>query len=267
MAIVAQDIINKMRQVGLDAEGSDYYRDDIDLIPAINAGIDWLVAVINSALGANKLSEESLRELMFVAVYQTSRYSRVNLEELQDEIWTILSVMPKPTVYQADTLIKDPIVPTYITPSGGESTSLLRTDLAYRESDYSAKRLTIEEWNKNKGNPFSAGNTIIDAESCPDLIEYAYLDPIGYFTSGEIGVSTGREIEIRPLIPNDFVAVSYVKYPNKVADNSDLIELPISLTNLLYQKSLQFVSYKQGDDTTIHNVTANDIQILLNAML
>jgi hypothetical protein len=267
MAIVAQDIIDKMRQVGLDAEGSDYYRDDIDLIPAINAAMDWLVAVINSALGANKLSEESLRELMFVAVYQTSRYSRVNIEELADEIWTILAVMPKPTVYQADSLIKDPVTPSYVTPAGGESTSLLRTDLAYRESEYSAKRLTLEEWNKNKGNPFSAGNNIIDASNCPDLVEYAYLDPIGYFTTAEIGGSTGREIEVRPFLDKDFIAISYVKYPTKVTANADLIELPISLTNLLYQKSLQFVSYKQGDDTTIHNVTANDIQILLNAML
>jgi hypothetical protein len=268
MAIIVQEIIDKMRQVGLDAEGADYYRDDIDLIPAINAGIDWLVAVVNSALGASKLSEESLREITLTKIYQTSRYSRVYLDpaDLGHSVWTILSIMPKPLVYQTDVADKQPVTPVYVEPAGGEANSALRPEFSFIESDFYAKRLTLEEWNVNKKNPFKAGNVITDVE-CEDLLEYAYLDPIIYSTGSTVPVDTGIELTIRPELSKDFVAISYVKYPNRVAANTDAIELPLSMSNLLYQKALQFVSYKQGDDTTVYNVTANDINILLNSML
>ena len=54
----------------LDAEGSDYYRDDLDYIPAINAAIQWLTSVVNLALGGDKLGEEFFRDIAFSGIFQ-----------------------------------------------------------------------------------------------------------------------------------------------------------------------------------------------------
>ena len=77
MPIPAQQVIDRVRQVGLDAEGADYYDDVIDIIPAINASIEWLTAVISSAFGQKKMGEEVFQDLVQARVFQTSNFSRI----------------------------------------------------------------------------------------------------------------------------------------------------------------------------------------------
>lgn len=356
MPIAAQDIIDRVRRVGLDAEGSDYYRDDIDIIPAINASIEWLTAVINSAFGQKKLGEEVFQDLVQARVFQASDFSRVflNSTDLGHEVWTILGVYINPEVKQGGFLtgtflqaLSSPTIPratiqyptgtdmsvitagsnvafTYIDKSTGlevtntfnviavnDSTDAIlidtspifdlntqldtgdtitakqvfltssvtsspvintltnsedseyRPDLVHLSSEKSAKRLTIEEWAKNIKNPFSAGNEILPL-NC-DLLEYAYLNYADY-SAVEVPYTVPREIEIRPDVSNDVVTVFYAKKPSKISVATDNIEFPEFFSNWVYNKTLQYISFKQGDGTTIHTVTSTDINALLQSI-
>ena len=278
MPIPAQQVIDRVRQVGLDAEGADYYDDVIDIIPAINASLEWLTAIISSAFGQKKMGEEVFQDLVQSRVFQASNFSRIffNNTDLGHEIWTILGVYINPKVKQGGLLrgIFTNAIPNITTPkaiisypvgtdlsvitagsdvdftyvdkstsnevtntfnviavndisdsilidtspitdlgtqldvgdavvakqiflvssqtfipkiltTATEETSLYRPDLVHLESNKSAKRLTVEEWAKNKDNPFRPGNDVLPA-NC-DHIEFAYLNYADYTAPDERG--------------------------------------------------------------------------------
>lgn len=429
MPIATQTIIDRIRRVGLDAEGSDYYTDTEDLIPAINAAIKWLVSVINIGFASNKLSEETFRELVKVKMFQANDYSRIMIDPvvIGHDVWTILAVYPKPTTNQSasaipctgtniftdgdngtmetditglntttgDTLVKSSdqafagsfsakytagvqttvvalgrkmigtdngisvtkglsyefTARVYI-PSGGtalERPTLARViiipdptasgifssgtfvsawkvgvsdfdtwveikskatatasakafptvaqslwdlvaggviytdnievkcvasaedsffidNISFLSSEYSAKRLTSEEWNENRGNPFAAGNTIQTPATCPELATYAYKNFADY-TSLTYNIPVSREIEVRPSVADELVGVEYLKVPDIVTAVTDNIEFPVAFENLIYEKALNFISFKQGDNTTINSVTNADLNLLVQSIL
>ncbi len=250
--ISVQTVVDRMKSV-LDAEGSDRYLFDQDFKPAINSSIDWLVSVFNSAFSDSKLSEEDLRELVKTTIWQTNAYSRIFLNELDlgYKIWSILAVYPKPTITPTTTppVLPSPEISTFM---GG---------ISYLSSSNSAKRLTIEKWNKNDKNVFSAGNSILTGS----LESYAYLGHIDYRSSTYN--SGGEEIEIRPSLNGEFVGVALLKSPDKISSISDSIEFPETILDLLFQKALNFVAYKQGDRTSLYSVTNQDIATLVKLMV
>jgi len=65
----------------VDPNGSDYYTFNLDYKPAIDYATYHLTALIRSLLGSNKFSEEALRELTSIQMFQTSKYSRVNIPD------------------------------------------------------------------------------------------------------------------------------------------------------------------------------------------
>ena len=285
MPILTSVITDRMTRVGLDAENATYYDINLDLIPAVNAAIEWLVSVINSAYGSSKFSEEFFRELTNSAVFQTNNYSRINFTEdttFNDGIWTIIAVYPNPTC-DKDVLDATVLNSSYTAQAGSgtpagvsvstagvtllKHQSLYRPELVHIESDYDCKRLTSEEWIQSKRNPFAAGNEIET-----NHVEYAYISHIDHTTyKGTTGhvyrdyYSQVNEIEIRPALSRELVTMIYVKRPDLVNAVTDNIEFPETVTNLLYEKAMQFVSFKQGDGTNIYTVTNNDIQALINA--
>lgn len=363
MPIAAQEIIDRVRQVGLDAEGADYYNDTLDIIPAINAAVEWLTAVINSAFGQKKMGEEVFQDLVHARVFQASDFSRVyfNSTDLGHELWTILGVYISPIVRGGGTLngtlnasvsgskaiiqfeqgldltappislsVGQQVEFTYIDKTTGNTavstftilsisngsdqvmfntlpitdlgvfldstvfdgtghsidakkiytepyttslpkatstptpeSSLYRKDLAHLSSEKSAKRLTIEEWAKNTGNPFAPGNNILPI-NC-DTLEYAYLNYADY-SAADVPYSVPTEIEVRPSVANKVVTVFYSKKPGKIVQATDNIEYPAFFANWIYDKTLQYISFKQGDGTTIHTVTSADINTLLQSI-
>ena len=356
MPIPAQQVIDRVRQVGLDAEGADYYDDVIDIIPAINASLEWLTAVISAAFGQKKMGEEVFQDLVQARVFQASNFSRVffNSTDLGHEVWTILGVYIDPKVKQGGLLrgsfvaaIASPTAPkatisyppgtdmtvitagsnvdfTYIDKSTStevtntfnviavndatdsilidtlpvtnlgdqlnagdemvakqifltssqtstptilstatEETSLYRKDLAHLESDRSAKRLTIEEWAKNKKNPFRPGNTVLP-ENC-EHINFAYLNYADY-SAAEVPYTVPTEIEIRPSVANKIVTVFYAKKPSLIVAGTDTIEFPGFFTSFIFTQTLHYISIKQGDQTTLNTISNADIQNLLNSI-
>ncbi len=249
----AQELRNQIR-FALDAENSDHYRDDLDIIPAINASIKWLTSVVNTAYGQDKIGEEFFRELSSSGVFRTSDTSRVSLAVFPSEAWSILAVYPKPTTKSITG------VPVPITPDNGRSYYL--PNKLHVSSQLSCKRLNLEQWSVNYDNPFEAGYQ--GDQICDTLKLYAYLTPINYQ-----GYSTSyltQELEIRPSSPNEEVTIFWAKKPTQIVALTDEINFPHSVFQLLFDKALNYIAYKQGDQTNIYGVTSQDIQQLLTVL-
>lgn len=252
MPVPVQDIIDQMR-FALDAEGQDYYDDNRDFIPSINASVRWLVNVINQAIGENKVSEEVLVDLSTVDVFYTSKNSRVSLNVFPSEVWTIIGVYPKPVVDDTGNAYTPPV---------SNINSAHRTDKYFIESEYSCKRLNAEEWNENSDNPFEAGYKKADL-NCPDVLDFAYVGPKNY---GSNGSGLTREIEIRPYIPEENVAVEYIRKHDKITLVTDDVEFPDTLFQMIFNRALKYIAYKQGDQTNLFAVTSEDIEQLINSV-
>lgn len=292
MAILVQAIADRVRGTGLDAEGSDHYRDDLDIIPAVNSAMTWLVNVVNQALSERKMSGEIFRELTLARIWQTNGFSRFafNPSDTGHGLWTVLSLHPKPKVWMPAMNAGD--FPAYSTwfhsqiaanqnkegingpivsrrPLTGalleKHESVFRPELAYIESDYDCKRLTHEEWVRNKKNPFKPGN-IIKSADCDD-IRYAYLDPTDYNTvAGGYVTAQPYEFEIRPELKHQLICMVYLKVPAQVALVTDSVPFPDSFFDMMVSKTLQIISHKQGDNTNIFSVAARDIQTLISSI-
>lgn len=235
----------------LDAEGSDHYRDDLDYIPAINAAVKWLTNVVNSAYGQNKIGEEFFRDLSYSGVFRTSDSSRVSLNSFPSEVWTILAIYVKPKTEGIQG------IPAPATPNPKQSYYM--ANLLHLSSRLDCKRLSVEEWARNSENPFEQG---YDGDSvCDALKEYAYLNPINYRLQSILS-----EVEIRPSIVNDYVTIFWVKKPGVITSINDDIDFPASVFQLLFDKALNYIAYKQGDQTTLYSVSSNDIQQLMTIL-
>lgn len=249
----ALELRNQLR-FALDAEDSDHYRDDLDIIPAINASIKWLTSVVNSAYGQNKIGEEFFRELSNSGVFRTSDTSRVSLTIFPSEVWSILGVYANPTTRKISG------VPAPATPDATRSYFL--TDRLHVSSTDPCKRLNIEEWATNYDNPFEAGYQ--GDQICDTLKLYAYLNPINYLQTSSSYLT--QELEIRPSVPNKEVTIFWAKKPSQIVTLNDEINFPNSVFQLLFDKSLNYIAYKQGDQTNLYGVTAQDINQLLNVL-
>lgn len=248
--IPVQTIVDRVTSI-LDAEGSDRYLFDQDFKPAINLTKDWVVAVFNKAFADKKLSEENLKELIQTKVWTTSTFSRVRIDPTVVNVWSILGIKPKPVVYPVAS------IPTV---GANPDTSTLETGVSYISSDFSARRLTIEEWNENKNNIFEAGNNI----STVSFTEYAYLNQGDYSSSSYASVG---ELEIRPNIPTEFVGITYLRYPADITVIGDDVEFPETLINLIVNKVANYISFKQGDQTNLFSVSAAEIVTLVKLMM
>jgi hypothetical protein len=254
MAIAVQTIIDRL-QSALDADGQgDYYLFDQDYKPAINYAIDYMVGVINTRLEGEKGSLESLRELIKTRVYQSSNYSRVSFDS-SDDVWSVLAVYINPTVAR-DNGVALP------NPATTPAASYLIDGASHLSAEDSAKRLTLEEWNETKGNPFVSGNNIITTSP---FKQYAYLSFNDY--SSTYQYDSVSEIEVRPTINGELVSISFLRYPTLVSLVTDNVEFPQSMTNLITTLALRWIAYKQGDNTNIYSVSDRDIQTLFNTAL
>lgn len=271
MPITAQSIIDKVRQA-LDAEEAPtspqlgYYDDLKDIIPNINNAIDWLVGTSVSYLEEKKFQSELLRELIQTKIWQASINSRIALTtqlargSAGVEIWTILNVYPKPTVAPRNPVTVSPTPPN----------SVFRPDVSFISGDRTAKRLTFQEWNKNRGNPFQSGNLIFQENNAPDLVDYAYLNASDYTSTNYVLSGTAPviwEIEIRPSVASQLVGVTFVAIPSKITANGQSIQFPEMASNLLYEKTLRLISIKQGDKTNLATLTDEELTQQLKAII
>jgi hypothetical protein len=242
-----------MQQV-IDAEGSERYLFDQDYKPAINATLETIIAMLNTAFAEKKLAPEALREITKIQVWQTNSYSRISYDPAETgfPLWTILAVYPKIVVNKG----------VSATSQTDKAKSVFRKELSYISSNYSAKRLTFEEWNENRQNIFMPGATNLAG----GLSEFAYLDFGDYTSTSYSGAGGIREIEVRPAVPNELVAIAYLKYPTQVNLITDQIEFPESLTQTITEIALSYIAQKQNDGTSLYGTSASSINVLVGLL-
>lgn len=246
MGIQVQTIIDRC-VADLDAEGSDYYKFDNDFKPAINQAVEWLVTVFNQIFADKKVTPEQLRDLIKTKVWQANKFSRVsyNPADTGHDLWSIIAVMPLPTLHPNNA----------ITPLVNKIQSKFMPNKSFVGSLYSCDRLTSEEWNINQLNPFIPGNTVLTGS----LKEFAYRDWSDYSSSTYVN-TVAPEIEIRPSVSEQYVAIEYIKYPSPITLITDVLEFPTSMTQIIVEKTLSVIANKQGDQTTLWQINEGDIK-------
>ncbi len=259
MPILSQDMASQMR-AALDAEGADYYKDGRDIIPAINNALRWLESLVNRALGEKKLGEEIFQDLSVSGVFRTSKDSRISIEDFPTTVWSILAVYAKPETGSNGN-------PTPVMPF--DRKSYFRSDLYHiSPTESGAKRLNLEEWADNKGNPFEAG--YVGGAFCENLIQRAYLNPVSYnsdiHVTPLVTINVRKEIEVRPPLDKQLVTIFWAKSLTPITALTDYIEFPSQVFQIILNKALQYISYKQGDQTNLYSITEQDIQLLISAI-
>lgn len=255
MPVTVQSVVDQLAAKTLSV-GEGYFTFDLDYKPAINDGIKFLMTLINSAYGENKLTEEVFKEVSYTRCFMTSLYSRImfDIGTLGHEVWTVLSVNPLPT-YKGTlpSVLPNPYASQYC------------TAVTYLSSNYAAKRLTAEQWELNAKNPFMPGNTVMS--SVPDLVEYGYLNYSNY-TSLDYNQYTAFtknpiiEIEVRPVLANLICGVRYAATPSDIVLITENIPFPQSMADLIVRASMRALAYGMGDSTTDYSISTQDLIML-----
>jgi hypothetical protein len=250
MSIPAQTIYNQLNSL-LDAEGSNYYDLNLDIIPAINRAQKYIVSIINSVLGSRKFAEEHYRELTKVLIFQTSQYSRVDLTPTQTNyiLWDVLSVVANPT-------LDIPFSPVSVT--GNLSVPLpLRF---YVSGGDPCQRTNAMEAVTNRNNPFEGGYSL---EPTGKNLKYAYIQYSDYFN----GINAvPNEIEINPYVPIQPIAVFVVIMPPDITTLASNLLFPPTFQDIITKAAFREISIKQGDSTTAFQVASQDIQTYIRSL-
>jgi hypothetical protein len=231
----------------LDAEGSDRYLPDQDIIPAINTSIRRAATAIGWALANRKGSEEQLSELTFVRVFQTNSQGGVSLNDpsLGHGVWNVLGVYARPEVVGTPSINPIP-----------QNQSQYRADLAWSGSGDPVERVTLEEVPKIRTNIFRNGNEIL--ANNPNRVTFSYYIP---GNASSTNYSSGpRELRILPqsVTATSIVAIAYLKEPSEITSLTDSVEFPSSMKDTLASWALQNLAYKQGDGTTLNILASQD---------
>ena len=250
----------------LDAEGSDYYTDRLDIIPALNKAQDYLMALILPKFGSKKFNEEVFKGIIITRIYQPSIYSRITLDQIIPT-WGIISVVVNPVIAippapssawvasSVPTAEQSRLIPTYVYVSGGKS----------------CRRLNSQEWNSNAGNPLLDGYVAPPSEVAYALannitmnVDYAYLSHIDNLST--INNAVPYEITIRPAITSSTpVAITLAKYPTRINAPTDNLDWSPVFQKLLVDATLREIAVKQGDGSRVINITNEEIEsIVLN---
>jgi len=246
-------IVERMN-AALDAEGFERYTWDRDYRPAINYAQEWITGVFSSALGSNKFNEEALQDLTYNRIWKTNAYSRFVFQSslVGHSLWTVIGIYPDCVITPDTDIVQSDI-----------TKSVFSSKHSYVSSYNSAGRVTAEEMNINRRNPFFNGNEII---TCPELRTYSYKTLTNYrggYTPA-VGVSN-MEIEIFPSYKNKILAMEYLKYPTPIVDEIDRVEYPLSIINMVVDKALNFIAAKQAG-IPLQQASEGDLNKLITLM-
>ena len=72
---------------------------------------------------------------------------------------------------------------------------------------------------------------------------------------------------MRPTIATELVGIEYLAVPSQIVVATDNIEFPEAMEDLILNKTLNYISFKQGDNTTINSVTNADLNLLIKSVV
>ncbi len=234
--IKASQIFDSMRSM-LDDDHSGRYNESDDLVPAVNASIDFCVNVLNHAFAQKRIIHESLRDLVKMKHTNAVILDDVGHVELPfSDIWTVFNIDINPKKVEKEG--------QEFWVSGGKS----------------AIRMSLTEWNFNRENPFSPGNVHLNND----------LTRVGYVSMGEYTKEGEKSILIRPvyaLNEDKDVLVWYLKNPDKVEDGDSDIEFPRSMESFIIQKAVNYISFQHGGQSPYFQFTSADLEQLVQLLM
>ncbi len=252
MSILVSTIADQCRAIGLDADGTDYYDDELHMIPAINAAMRWLMSTVSLGLHQKRFSEEVFKKIIRLKVFQTNTLGRILIDE---QFYSILNVQPLPTCLPNS----DPD----LTGDAYDSEDMSE-DKHYVSGSYQCHRITSEQVNHYKGNPFKAGNTTQTVLS--ELTVFSYYSPIQYGIWEENVPGAYLEIFPSTLVSRKLCAITYIETQDEITALDDELNFDDNFINILAAKTTSFLTLKQGDYTTVHNVSEQDVIQLMQAL-
>ena len=266
MSIPYANIASDCR-ASLDAEGNNVYDDLLDIIPALNKAQDYLTSLITPKLGNKKFNEEVFKGMLQTRIYQPSVYSRIYLDA-SIPTWGIIAVVVNPTVAipPASSSTWNPVS----VPNADQS--IAAPGYVYVGGGKAARRLNSQEWLSNEKNPLLDGYVASASEiayaaanSITINVGYSYLSHIDNLSA--IDPAMPYEITIRPFITSTTpVAVTYCKYPTRITaitGAGSILDWNPVFQMLLVKGTLKFMMEKIGDDTTIYNISEQDINTIV----
>lgn len=242
----------------LDAEGSQYYLDAVDIVPALNKAQDYLMSLILPKFGSKKFNEEVFRGIIQTRIFQPSIYSRIYVDQVIPT-WSIISIVVNPVVAIPPSATSTWVIKAV--PSADQST--VQTNYVMVSGGKSCRRLNSQEWNSNAGDPLLGG--YVPKEANPVNLSYAYLSSIDNLST--IDTSMPYEITIRPFITSSTpVAITYAKYPSRVVaagGGYTALDWNPVFQQLIVKATLKYIAEKQGDKTTIYSIQEKDIDEII----
>lgn len=242
-------------KAAIDAEGSDRYLPDQDIIPAFNYAIRRAGTAYGWAMAERKAPEEALREITHQAILQTNSQGGIWLDDpdLGYQVWNVLAITAEAGTTSAATTQPLPA-----------DKSKVRTDLSWDGTGKPTERVTLEEVTNRLTNMFLAGNEVIAAN--------AKLRRHAYYIIGDASTTSGTnpwnpggsELRVIPKSINksSFINLSYLQAPGEFVTVNDSVKFPQSMINVLADWAMEFLEWKVGDRTTLHSVAQQDAGML-----
>jgi len=251
--ISVQSLVSRLESA-TDSEGFDHYTFGRDWRYAIDYGVEFCTQVLDRILGKTRFTEERLSDLLYTGIWKTNAFSRFEFNEtaVGQKLWAIVAIYPNPVI-EPNTAVAQPNL----------NLSVYSNAHSFIKGYKSAWRVTSEEVSINRKNPFAPGNEYHD--ECEELAEYGYLSPVNY-GGGYHTPATMKEITITPYYVNKVLAMQYISYPEPVTAITDNVAFPTSMTNMIVEAALNFITWKRGD-SNLTQITDTDIKQLTSLLV
>ena len=231
----------------VDDQFGDTYRPSVRLA-AFNSSIRRAVTALGWALANKKGPEEALRELTYLRIFQTNSQGGINLNDpaLGHTVWNVLGIYAQPELVETGAVVN----------ALGENVSAYRPDLSFSGTGSPVERVTLEEVPMIRTNFLRNGNEVM--ASNPNRITYSYYI-IGDASSSAYA-SGGSELRVLPQSQTgrQFIAMSYLKQPSQMVDESSSVEFPQSFLQPLVDWALDYATVRQGDGPTMNQSAKDD---------
>ena len=280
MPITAQQVYDSAKAF-VDAEGGQFYLPDQDWLPAINAAYQRAITACNWRLANNKGAEEQLAELQVDLLFRTNGLGviDINLARLATspatvnpfKCWSVIAAYAEP---QRASLLPSVAVPAYPAPANASLSYYWDGGSSRPQgSKFPVQRMTKEQLAVANTNRYMAGSEALalDSAGAPSKMR-----SYGYYIAGDqqsindstSGDSPNISLLMKPfaLSVNAWFWVSYLRTPNTLTaftgTNTGTLSLPESMLRTIADWTLQYLSIKQGDQTTLNSTAREDASTL-----
>jgi len=205
----------------LDAEGSDRYLPEQDIIPAINSAVSRVQSAAGWALANRKGSEEMLRDMTRTAVFQTSPQGWILLDDpaLSHTMANVMAIYPHPDTEQDQLILPNPA-------------SAYRDDLTFIGPTVPCHRVTVEMTPVIRDNGSMRGNEVM--ANNPKRRTWAY-----YLNQGRAYLLPKSQAE------SIIAAVVYIEKYARMVDTNGTVNLPEYMLEQVAAWALVYLAWKQ----------------------